>query len=53
MIYLLKIIKKSLNSDEKVVFLHPSETKDGYFIETGWTSIGNKIKVPTLELNGQ
>ena len=41
-----KNYKKSLNSEDRVVFLHPSETKDGYFIETGWTSIGNKIKVP-------
>jgi len=42
-----KKYKKDLNSDEKVIFLHPRETKDGYFIETGWTSLGNKIKVPT------
>ncbi len=42
-----KNYKKKLNSEERVIFLHPSETKDGYFIETGWTSIGNKIKVPT------
>ena len=28
-------------------FLNPKETKNGYFIESGWASIGNKIKVPT------
>ena len=42
-----KNYKKDLNSDKKVIFLHPKETKDGYFIETGWTSLGNEIKVPT------
>ncbi len=44
-----KNYKQDLNSDEKVVFLHPKQTQDGYYIETGWTSLGNKIKVPTLE----
>ena len=38
-----------MESDEKVVFLNPKETEDGYYIETGWTSLGNKIKVPTIE----
>ena len=44
-----KNYKKKLESDEKVVFLNPKETEDGYYIETGWTSLGNKIKVPTIE----
>jgi len=26
--------------------LNPRDTENGYFIETGWTSIGNKITVP-------
>ena len=34
-------------SDDIVQFLNPKETKNGYFAETGWASIGNKIKVPT------
>jgi YidC/Oxa1 family membrane protein insertase len=39
--------KQNLQNNENVKFLNPKETKDGYFIETGWTSIGNKIKVPS------
>ena len=44
-----KKLQKEIESDEKVVFLNPKETEDGYYIETGWTSLGNKIKVPTIE----
>ena len=29
--------------------LNPAETKDGFYAETGWTSINNKILVPTKE----
>ncbi|MDA7606214.1 membrane protein insertase YidC [Pelagibacteraceae bacterium] len=36
-----------IKSDDIVQFLNPKETKNGYFAETGWASIGNKIKVPT------
>ena len=28
-------------------FLNPKNTDDGFYIETGWTSINNKIKVPS------
>ena len=42
---------KNYNVDVKsnniVQFLNPKETKNGYFVESGWASIGNKIKVPT------
>jgi YidC/Oxa1 family membrane protein insertase len=34
-----------------VVFLNPKETDEGYFIESGWASIGNKIKVPNNKSN--
>ena len=44
-----KKYQKKLGSEEKVIFLNPKDTIDGYFIETGWTSIGNKIKVPTID----
>ena len=44
-----KNYKKKLDSDEKVIFLNPKETGDGYFIETGWTSLGNKVNVPNIE----
>ena len=40
--------KKSLDDNDSVVFLNPRESENGYFVETGWTSIGNKIKVPTI-----
>jgi len=38
--------KQNLKDKKNVIFLNPQETEKGYFIETGWTSIGNKIKVP-------
>jgi len=38
--------KQNILDNQNVVFLNPQETENGYFIETGWTSIGNKIKVP-------
>ena len=40
--------KEDLKEKKNVTFLNPKETEDGFFVETGWTSIGNKIKVPTL-----
>ncbi len=40
--------KKNLDDNDSVVFLNPRESENGYFVETGWTSIGNKIKVPTI-----
>ena len=49
MIYLLKKYKTALESEENVVFLNPRETIDGYYIESGWTSVGNKIAVPDIE----
>ena len=41
-----KKYKQNLKDKKNVIFLNPQETEKGYFIETGWTSIGNKIKVP-------
>ena len=41
--------KKELNDNERVVFLNPKEIEDGYFVETGWTSIKNEAKVPTID----
>ena len=37
-----------MNDKKNVVFLNPQETENGFFVETGWTSIGNKIKVPSV-----
>jgi len=39
--------KQKVIDGENTVFLYPSETENGFFIETGWTSIGNQIKVPS------
>ena len=42
-----KNYKKDLNSDEKIIFLNPKSTKEGYYIETGWASAANtKLKLP-------
>ena len=44
---LFKNYKKSLNSDEKVIFLNPKSSSEGYYIETGWASNSNeKLKLP-------
>ena len=39
--------KQNLEDGKNVVFLNPQETENGFFVETGWTSIGNSVKVPT------
>ena len=41
-----KSYREDLKTNKSVVFLNPKETENGYFIESGWASIGNKIKVP-------
>ena len=35
---LFKKYNIEVNSDEKVKYLNPSETNDGYFVETGWAA---------------
>ena len=35
-----------LDSEEKVILLSPSESKNGYFIETGWASTDKNIELP-------
>tara|TARA_Y100000591_G_scaffold116372_1_gene99456 strand:+ start:2775 stop:4469 length:1695 start_codon:yes stop_codon:yes gene_type:complete len=35
---IFKKYNKDVDSDEKVKYLNPSETNDGYFIETGWAA---------------
>ncbi len=46
---LFKNYKQKLNEEERVIFLNPREIADGYFVETGWTSVGNKINVPNAD----
>ena len=39
--------KQNLENNLNVEFLNPAQTEDGFYVETGWTSIGSKIKVPS------
>ena len=41
--------KQKVEDSENIIFLNPSDTENGFYIETGWTSIGNKIKIPTKD----
>ncbi|MAJ86014.1 MAG: membrane protein insertase YidC [Candidatus Pelagibacter sp.] len=41
--------RKKLNEDDRVIFLNPKDVEDGYFVETGWTSIQNSVKVPSID----
>ena len=41
--------KKKIEDNANIVFLNPSDVENGFYIETGWTSIGDKIKIPTKE----
>ena len=42
-----KNYKESLESNEKVTFLNPKSSKEGYYIETGWATSGSdKLKLP-------
>ena len=45
---IFKNYKEEINDNRRVVYLNPKETKDGYFIETGWaTSNLEKASVPS------
>tara|TARA_B100001564_G_scaffold217166_1_gene182956 strand:+ start:907 stop:2589 length:1683 start_codon:yes stop_codon:yes gene_type:complete len=39
--------KQKIEDGKNIIFLNPSNTENGFYIETGWTSLENKIKVPT------
>ena len=41
--------KQKVENKKNIIFLNPSDTENGFYIETGWTSVGNKIKIPTKE----
>ncbi|MBL4626200.1 MAG: membrane protein insertase YidC [Alphaproteobacteria bacterium] len=44
---IFKNYKESLESDQKVIFLNPKSSDEGYYIETGWASNSNeKLKLP-------
>ncbi len=41
-----KNYKQKVEGGENIEFLNPAQTENGFYVESGWTSIGNKIKVP-------
>ena len=44
---IFKNYNESLESDQKVIFLNPKSSDEGYYIETGWASNSNeKLKLP-------
>ena len=44
---IFKNYTQNLKGKEKVIFLNPKTSKDGYYIETGWAASGNEnLKLP-------
>ena len=44
---IFKNYKNNLDSDDKVIFLNPKNSKTGYYIETGWATGGSQnLKLP-------
>ena len=41
--------KKKVNGKKNIEFLNPSQSENGFYVESGWASIGNNIKVPTKD----
>ena len=39
--------KQKVEGSKNIEFLNPAQTENGFYAESGWASIGNKIKVPT------
>ena len=39
--------KQKVGESKNIEFLNPAQTENGFYAESGWASIGNKIKVPT------
>ncbi len=45
-----KKYNKTIQSDNKVTYLNPSETNEGYFVETGWAASNlGKMSLPNTE----
>ena len=45
-----KNYNEAIGSDNKVTYLNPAETNEGYFVETGWAASNlEKIKLPNSE----
>ena len=44
-----KKYNETIKNDKKVTYLNPSETEDGYYIETGWAASNlKKTKLPNI-----
>jgi len=41
--------KQKVEDNKNIIFFNPSDTENGFYIETGWTSIGDKVKIPTRD----
>ena len=39
--------KQKVNGKKNIEFLNPSQSENGFYVESGWAGIGNNIKVPT------
>ena len=39
--------KQKVDGKKNIEFLNPSQSEDGFYVESGWASIGNNVKVPT------
>jgi YidC/Oxa1 family membrane protein insertase len=39
--------KKKVNGKKNIEFLNPYQSENGFYVESGWASVGNNIKVPT------
>ena len=46
---IFKNYKKSLKSNDNVIFLNPKSSNDGYYIETGWASGGSEKSTLPLD----
>jgi YidC/Oxa1 family membrane protein insertase len=39
--------KQKVDGDKNIEFLNPAQTENGFYVESGWASIGNEVRVPT------
>ena len=46
-----KNYKQKVNGEKNINFLNPSQSENGFYVESGWASIGNTIKVPAKNSN--
>jgi YidC/Oxa1 family membrane protein insertase len=45
--------KQKVDGEKNIEFLNPSQSENGFYVESGWASIGNNIKVPTKKSKWQ